>query len=416
MSPLRSVSARYAIRSLFRNRRRTLLSIVGVAFGVGVGLVALSWVGGGEGMSINAAAGGGIGHLRVAPAGWNERRALEMRLPDWEATLARVRGLEGVAVATPHARVGGLLGMGTRSAHVQLTGVDAATEQRALRYVREPAAGRYLEPGERGAIVLGRTVAQRLRVELDDELVVTVVDDAGEMQSALLVVVGIAATGSREIDATIAHVALADVERLSGREGASDITILLDDADAVDATRAAIAAELPEGAEALTWLDVSPELRANLESDAAFMNLAIGIILLVVLFGVASAQLTGVLERRKEFAVLAAVGMRGFALVRVVLVEGLLLGVAGALAALAWSTPILYSWATNGVDLSGAWDSESGMAFGGVLIDPMYYPTFGAWLIPTALSLSLIATVLASLYPAWFAARTDPASALRVDR
>ena len=60
--------------------------------------------------------------------------------------------------------------------------------------------------------------------------------------------------------------------------------------------------------------------------------------------------------------------------------------------------------------------SADGLAFSGVLIEPIYYPTFGPWVISTALFLALVATVLASLYPAWFASRTDPAAALRMDR
>lgn len=409
-------ATRYAMRSLHRNLRRTMLSIVGLAFGVGIGVVALSWVGGQEAMSVNALAAGGLGHLRIAPDGWNERRDDALRLEDGASVLERVRATEGVAVAAPRARVGGLLGLGTRTSHVTLTGVDPEAEPRALRYVRTVQEGRYLEPGEEGAVVLGHTVAERLRAELEDELVVTVVDDAGEMQSALLVVVGIVSTGSRPIDSSIAHVSIADVERLSGRAGYGEITVLLDDADAAPAARQEIAAWLPPGDEALTWLDVSPEFRSRLQTAEAFTDFAITVVLLVVLLGVASAQLTGVLERRKEFAVLAALGMRGRSLVRVVVTEGVLLGVAGAIGALAWAGPITHHWATAGVDLSALIQSRDGLAFGGVLIDPMYYPAFGAWISGAALGLSLIATVVASLYPAWFASRTDPASALRVDR
>lgn len=413
---MRSSATRYAARSLRRNGRRTALSIGGLAFGVGIGLIALSWIGGQDAMSINALAGGGLGHLRVAPVGWNERRDDALRLTDGAAVLAQVRAMEGVAVATPRARVGGLLGLGTRSSHVTLTGVDAETEQRALRFVSEIAEGRYLRPGEEGSIVIGHTIQERLRAELDDELVITAVDDEGEMQSALFVVVGIVSTGSRTIDASIAHVALADVERLSGREGPAEITILVDDVATIDATQRAIAARLPSGDEALTWLQVSPEFRSRIQTGRAFTNFAITIVLLVVLLGVASAQLTGVLERRKEFAVLAALGMRGASLVRVVVTEGFLLGVGGALGALAWAGPITHRWATEGVDIGAIMRSRDGLAFGGVLIDPIYYPAFGVWVVPTALVLSLIATILASLYPAWFASRTDPASALRVDR
>ena len=409
-------STRYALRSLRRNFRRTLLSVVGLAFGVGIGLVSLSWIGGQDAMSINALAGGGLGHVRIAPAGWNERRDEALRLASGEGTLERVRALPGVAVATPRVRVGGLLGLGTRASHVMLTGVDSETEPRALRYLRGLTEGRYLNAGEEGAIVIGRTIAERLHARVDDELVVTTVDASGEMQSALLVVVGIVATGSRPIDASIAHVSLADVERLSGRPGYGEITILLDDVATLDASRGAIAARTAPGDDTLTWLEVSPEFRSRIRSGRVFTDFAITVVLLVVLLGVASAQLTGVLERRKEFAVLAALGMRGAALVRVVVTEGLFLGTAGALAALAWAGPITYRWSTAGVDIASMIESRDGLAFGGVLIDPMYYPSFGAWIVPAALGLSLVATVLASIYPAWFASRTDPAAALRVDR
>jgi ABC-type lipoprotein release transport system permease subunit len=412
-----STSTRYALRSLRRNARRTLLSVAGLAFGVGVGLMAISWVTGLDRMAIDGVATAGLGHVRIVPTGWNEHRDDAMRLTDGDAVLARVRGTDGIAIATPRARIGGLLGIGTRSAHVTLTGVDPETEALATRYVREGIAeGRYLQTGEEGAIVVGRTIAERLHAELGDELVVTCVDDEGEMQSALVAIVGIIATGSHVMDASIAHVSLADVARLSGREGISEIAMIVDDTTAIDALRDTFASGLPEGDEALTWLELSPEFRSRIASGRAFMRVAIAVVLLVVLLGVASAQLTGVLERRKEFAVLAALGMRGVSLVRIVVTEGLILGGLGALTALAWTAPILHDWSTNGIDLTPLFHSRDGVAFAGVLLDPMYYPSYGAWAVSAALGLSLVATVLASLYPAWFASRSDPASALRVDR
>lgn len=411
-----SVSGRYALRSLRRNLRRTLLSVIGVAIGVGLGLLAIAMIRGAGTMTINAAAGGGMGHLRVAPAGWADSRDSDLRLESGPALLEQIRAHEDVAVASPRARVGGLLGLGTRAVHAMLTGVDPETEPEALRYVREVAEGRYLAPDDRGAVVLGRTLAVRLDAELGDELVVTSLDASGEMQSLLLEIVGIVETGSRDIDASIAQVALADAEQLSGREGYAEITIVLDSMHDIERMQGELGA-LDHGTdEVLTWGEVAPELKQNIESKSAFYDLAIMVILLVVLLGVASAQLTGVLERRKEFAVLAAIGMRGWHLVRVVVTEGVAIGVAAALLSLAWAGPIVWRLATNGIDLSGVWQSEEGLAFGGVLIDPHFYPSFGWWIAPVAFALALTATLLASLYPAWFASKTDPALALRVDR
>ncbi len=413
---LMNVSARYAARSLGRSVRRTALSVVGIGFGVGIALFGIAWIQGEGSMTARAAAGGGIGHVRVAPKGFSATRDDDLRLDDGPALLEKVRDVPGVALAAPHARTGGLLALGTRSVRVELTGVDPRVEQRNGRFVRQLADGRYLRPGERGEVVLGRTLVERLDAELDDELVVTAVDESGDMQSALLVLVGIAESGSREIDSTIAHVSLADVAMLTGRAEIGEITVVASDVDAVDELQKAVAAAVGDEADVLSWKQVAPALVAGVATDAAFMNVATLMVFLVVLLGVASAQLTAVLERRKELAVLGALGMGTWALVRVMLVEGLFLGVLGAAAALAWSAPLIGHLSGAGVDLSSAFGEEQNMALAGVILDPIFYPEFGAWLFPTGLFLSLVATMVASLYPAVFAARMDPATALRVDR
>jgi ABC-type lipoprotein release transport system permease subunit len=413
---LGTVSARYAARSLGRSVRRTALSVVGIGFGVGIALFGIAWIQGESSMTARAAAGGGIGHVRVAPNGFLRTRDDDLRLENGPELLAKVREVSGVELATPHARTGGLLALGTRSVRVELTGVDARTEQQNGRFVRDLAEGRYLEPGERGAVVLGRTLVERLDARLEDELVVTAVDESGDMQSELLVLVGIAESGSRQIDSTIAHTSLEDVATLTRRAEIGEITVLASDVDAVDELNAAIERAVGDDAEVLSWKEVAPALVAGVATDAAFMNVATLMVFLVVLLGVASAQLTAVLERRKELAVLGALGMGSWSLVRVMLVEGLFLGGLGAAAALAWAAPLIGHLAKAGVDLSSAFGEEQNMALAGVILDPIFYPEFGGWLFPTGLALSLLATMVASLYPAVFAARLDPATALRVDR
>ena len=68
------VSAKYALRSLWRHPRRTILSMLGVGIGCGIGLFAVSWIKGGREMQVRAIAESGAGHLRVVPAGWVQKR------------------------------------------------------------------------------------------------------------------------------------------------------------------------------------------------------------------------------------------------------------------------------------------------------------------------------------------------------
>ena len=89
------------------------------------------------------------------------------------------------------------------------------------------------------------------------------------------------------------------------------------------------------GDEVLTWGEISPEFKGHLEQDNAVSRLVSGIILLIVVLGVASAQLAAVLERRREFAVLSALGMRSRTIIAVLLQEALAIGIASAVAGLA---------------------------------------------------------------------------------
>jgi ABC-type lipoprotein release transport system permease subunit len=407
-----SVARRYAIRSVGRNARRTLLAIVGIGVGCVLALFMESLNRGRDGLFARAGAESGTGHLRVVRQGWRARRDPKLRLADWRADLAAARALPGVAVATPRARAEVLLAMGTHVVPLEMVGVEPETEPVAFRFVRRLAAGRYLLGGERGAVVVGRAVADRLGVELDDEILASTVGRAGRIESGMFRVVGIAASGSDEIDAGICHVALADLAALTGVDGAGEVTILLDDWRRADAARATLAARVAPDDTVLTWGEIAPEFKGHIEQDKATSRLVSGIILLIVFLGVASAQLAAVLERRREFAVLAALGLSGARMVRLVLQEGILLGLGGAALGLAIGLPILWRFAREGLDFR-RWVGDAS-TFQGIIFDPIIYGDLGAWVAPYVLVIAVGATMLASLYPAWFAARTDPAAALRV--
>jgi len=408
-----SIATRYALRSLRRNLRRTFLSAVGIGIGCAIGLIAIAWVRGERALFVQAAAESGAGHLRIAPEGWTTRHDPLLRLRAGDQVLRAVREDPEVLVATPRARARGLLAMGTHVASVEMVGVDPRTEPQTLRFVRDVTRGRYLEPGERGVVVVGKALADRLHSDLGDMLVATVSGEGGQMQSAMLEIVGIVDTGSREIDLGLCQVTLPELQSLAHLGGYGEVTMMLRHPARLEETRARLAALVPAGDTVIAWYDVSSELRAGVEIDVAWARMIAFIVLVVVFLGVASAQLTAVLERRKEFAVLAAVGMKGPTMVRLVMTEGLALGVLGTASALALGLPVIAVLAIHGVDLSGVMGGDK-VAMSGVLFDPIFHADLGLYLVPYAVILAISATVLASVYPAWFAARTDPASALRV--
>jgi ABC-type lipoprotein release transport system permease subunit len=402
----------YAWRSLRRQARRTALSIVGIGIGCALALFMESLNRGRDELFARMGAFGGAGHVRIVPEGWRERRDPRLRLADPQGDADAARQLSGVAAVTVRARAQALVAMGTHVVPVEIVGVDPATEPGTNRFVRNVSQGRYLRPMETGVVVIGQAIADRLLAGLDDEILATAVGRNGDIESALLRIVGIVRTGSDDIDATICHVALTDVERLTELSGAGEVTVILDDWERADLARTTLSESVRAGDEVMTWGEINPEFKGHLEQDNAVSRLVSGIILLIVMLGVASAQLAAVLERRREFAVLSALGMRSRTIVAVLLQEALAIGIASAALGLIVGLPFVWLLATNGIDLSRYMGGS--YSFQGVLIEPVIYGDVGAWTAWYVLTVATVVTVAASLYPAWFASRTSPADALRV--
>ena len=195
-----SISTRYALKSLLRHPRRTFLSVLGVAIGCASSLVSISFVRGEGELFMRSVAETGTGHLRIAPKGWDRLRENNLRVDNWRSELDAVRAMKGVRVATPRARTNGLLAAGTRTVGFEVVGVDPLTEPESNRLVRGEPEGRYLKAEDAGApqiaAVVGKAVAERLEVEIDDAVVLTVSDAEGVMQQAMLRIVGLVSTGS----------------------------------------------------------------------------------------------------------------------------------------------------------------------------------------------------------------------------
>jgi ABC-type lipoprotein release transport system permease subunit len=405
-----TVSAKYALRSLRRHPRRAVLSMVGAGIGCGIALFSASWIRGGAEMQIRAASESGAGHIRVVPPGWKETRENTLRLTDWKKSLSVVTAFPDVRAVTARARVKGLLAFGNRSAGVEIVGVQPDEEAVSNRLIRmSTLEGRYLRPGDRGKVVIGSHLARRLRVEVDDDLYVTLIG-GGEMKSAMLTIAGTLDTGSKEMDLSICHVTLENLMDLTGVKGAGEIAVMLESHKVIDKARAALAAKLPDD-DVITWKEVTPQIAANVEGDAAFTTIIIAIIIVVVSLGIAAAQITAVLERRREFAILSALGMKGRQLVGLIMLEAVVVGLGGAVVALGLGGYLAYRLATRGVSLAKMMGDE--LSIGNVLFDPIIYGDFGAWVFWYALGISLASTIVASVYPAWYATRTDPAEAIR---
>jgi ABC-type lipoprotein release transport system permease subunit len=412
-----SPSTAFALRSLWRNPRRTILSAVGIAVGVAIAMVISGTMAGGMAQFFDIAAEGGIGHVRVVPEGWLARRDSDLRLADPAAELAAARALGGVRVAGLRTRTPALVALGNRIVGVELLGVDPDVEPALNRFVRAPnvAAGSYLAGNDNGAAVVGRTIAERLDAEVGDRLMVTVAGRGGEMESAMLSVKGIVDLGNDEIEGGIFHVMRHTVERLTGIPGAGEVAILVDGANRVDEIARALASDVSGADRVITWADILPGVGMTAQSKSGYTAMFTIVCIVVVMLGIVSAQITAVLERRREFGMLTAIGMKSRHVLKMLFVEAVVLGLAGGVLGLALGMPGLYYLAVHGFDPAVIY-GEVDIVFAGVWLDTSYYADMGLWVVPTAFAVGLGSTILATAYPALLIHRLDPAEAMRLSQ
>jgi ABC-type lipoprotein release transport system permease subunit len=273
--------------------------------------------------------------------------------------------------------------------------------------------GRAPDAGAR-EMAIGAEMARRLGVAPGTQVVVVAPAADGSMGNDLFTVSGIFRSGLGELDASFAILPIGALQTLLGLEPSRIHEIAMATAGAWDAAGAAdrlLARLAParRGIEVVPWTVFSPEIAAYTRLMEAANGLIVGIVFLFAIFGVANTMLMGTVERRREFAVVRALGTVPSGVALTVLFEGLALGLLSLAAGALLTAPVL-AWLHHApLDLTAL---VGDMQFAGALVRPVLrveYSLNGPLMSAVGL---LVTAVLAALYPAIRAARVPPADAL----
>lgn len=406
----RAVFARIALRGIARNPRRTLLTLGALGAGLAAYLFLSALDSGFYLQMRNNATDLITAHLQVERKGLRDEFDARLTLAQTDQMLARVRANPLVAAAAPRLQAQTMASSPTKSEPLMLYGVDPAAETKVTTLHQKIVAGAYLSGGWTREIVIGRKLAERLRVRLGEKIVLMAPAADGTLGSAALRITGIVETGNDMFDRTMAVTNLAVARELLAVPGdVSAIAVRLYDIETADAAIPALATSLTSPAQQIvSWKTLLPEVVQMLDFDRVNLRVILIIVFAVVALGVMNTLLMAVMERRREFGLQLALGTRPGQIVRTVLYESLVLGALGLGVGMIGGVLIVGYFHTGGFDLSAY--SVTGRFPG---LTSVIYPTIliaNIWLPMAAL---FITSVAAALYPAWRATRLDPVQALR---
>ena len=398
---------RLALRNVFRQRKRTAFALAAIVFGVAGLIVSGGFVYDMFDKLAEAIIHSQTGHVQLAKEGFftgGARSPEKYLLSDAEALVRQLSALAHVKDAAARLHFSGLLGNGRATYPIVGEGIDADREARlGTRLVIK--TGRMLSEADRLGALIGEGVSKALKVAPGDQISLLVNAAEGAMNTLEFEVVGVFQSFSKEYDARAVKIPLAAAQELLDSRGANLIVLSLDSTRATAATAAALRRDLAgAGIDVRAWNELNdfyPKTVELYDRQFGFLRL---IILVMVLLSVVNGVNMTLFERIGEFGTMLALGDRTRKVFGMIVLEGAILGLVGAVLGVLVGVGIALAASRIGIPMPPPPNSN------------LPY-TAEIRLVPAVLGgaflTGLLATVAASLLPAFRASRIPVVDALR---
>lgn len=408
-----------AWRNLWRQRRRTLLTLLSIAFGAFLSIMVTAMQDRSFADFINSAARLGSGHVAIQHHEYrdtptltrtvratDEKRALADADPATNRSVERATGQAMVSTATD-------------SFGALFIAYDPAEETAdTLAFTNSIAEGALFKDAADKGIILGQALARNLGAELGDKVVFTLTDRSGEIVTGMERLTGTVRSGAPSLDSALVLLPIGTLRSLVGYDAheATQVAVFLDDGRDAEATARRLGTHMGAQEAALTWQEIQPEIRAFVAAKIGGTVVLEVIIALLVAAGIFNTIFMSVLERTREFGIMLALGYSARQLFGLVMLESSFLAGLGLLLALALTAWPYHYLVAHGIDMSKAYAEQGldSLEISGVGMSPILrigiYPE-NALLIAGAI---LMATLCAGLYPAWRAGRVSPVESINL--
>jgi len=408
---------RLAWRSVWRHRRRTIITIASIGLGLAVVIFSLTLAEGMYRQLIDDAVRMQAGHVTLEAADYRDAPSVDLRVGGVTALRERIARVPGVEATKLLVLGQGVGSTGRDSSGVSLVGVEPDVERHTSPLAKHVIAGSWFEDEAVAAtpkVLIGSLLAERLDLQPGKKLVLTSNDAAGNLVETLFRVQGVFQAGTEEIDGYLVLAPIDAARRVFGlgADEATQLGVVVDDPDDVDQVQRAVRAAVPDaGVAVLPWREVIPELWGFMQIDRVSNRVFHGLLLVLILFTIVNTILMSVLERRREFAVQMALGTAPRQLCQQLLGEAAVLGVLGCTLGIALGGGIASVIAARGWDLTSLYGD--GMNISGFAVDPVIHSHVSLGLLLRLALLVFGATVASSLPAMGRAVRVPLAEVLR---
>lgn len=400
---------RLAWKNMWRNRHRTVIAMASIFFAVLLTVVTSSLQKGVFDNMIRNVVSFYSGYLQVQHHGYWDERILDNTFSSSDALEKSIRSDRNLTAVAPRLESFALASSEDLTKGCMVVGISPAEEDQITALSAKVVGGRYLNAGDDG-VLLAEGLAQRLRVHVNDTIVLLGQGYQGATAAGKFVVQGILKFGSPDLNNQFLFLTLPEAQRLYGAEGRLTSYVLgLGNPALLKQTEASLQDRVENHLSVITWEEMMPEMVQHIKTDNGSMYIIQGILYLLVALGILGTLLMMMIERKYEMGMLVAIGMKKIKLMQLMVVESVVTVLTGCGLGLLVSLPVVYWLKEHPIRFTG----QMGDVYEEFGFEPIFPATLDGGIFLAQGLVVLSVGLILSLYPIVRIARLDPVEAMK---
>ena len=334
------MNLKLAWRNIWRNRRRTFITMGSVFFAVILSTLMMSIKEGIYARMIGSMVGTYTGYIQIHGPGYWEEKSLDEGMEVTDSLKQIVLSTDGVTGYAPRIENFALAASEEVTKGSMVVGIDIELEKSFSALHERITDGEYLSEDDKSVLV-GAGLAEYLKLGVGDTIVLLGSGYHGVSAAGKYPIKGIVKFGSPDLSKQLVILPLAEAQWFYGAENlVTNMVVLVDDPDNSKRIDKALKKQLSDTYEVMHWEEMSPEIKNLIETDRKEGYVFMFILYMVIAFGIFGTILMMLAERMHEFGVLIAVGMKRFNLAIMVWLETVMISLMGAFLGMFGAFPV----------------------------------------------------------------------------
>ncbi|MBN8676049.1 MAG: ABC transporter permease [Chitinophagales bacterium] len=401
--------AKLTWRNLWRNPRRTLITMTSVTFAVLLAILMQSFQKGVFDNLVKNVVSFYHGYIQVHKKGYWDEQVLDNSFQYDDSLVMKLSRNPEIKVLTPRIETFLLASVGNSTKGCMLVGTDPVKENLLTGLKDKIVKGRYFTDNE-AAVLIAEGLAGRLKLTVQDTIILLGQGYHGAMAAGKYPVRGIIHFGSPALNDGLLYMPLAQAQFfLSAENMLTSLAVGIREPEKMTAIQQLLLSEMGKEYEVMNWKELMPDIANHIKADGSSFYIFTGVLYLIIAFGIFGTILMMTAERRYEFGMLVAIGMKKLSLGKILLFETLLITLLGVITGLLISLPFVLYFSRNPLRITGE-IAEAYERFGFEALFPAAVDN--SILIVQSLIVLIIAFLI-GLYPLWHVGRINPMLAMK---